>query len=63
MLTLLWLVARRHGVLARGGRVDGLGRTILLVSLALPIIREGTLELEYAALCLGDPRLLLTAVA
>ena len=50
-ISLLWLVAVASGVLARGGRVQGLGRYLVLVSLALPIIRAGELELQYGALC------------
>ena len=61
ILSLLWLVAVASGVLARGGRVQGLGRYIILVSLALPILRAGDLQLEYAALCIATLSLLLTS--
>ncbi len=61
VLTLLWLVAVAAGVLARGGRVRGLGRYAVVCSLALPIVRQGGLELEYAALCVATLTLLLTS--
>ncbi len=61
ILSLLWLVAVASGVLARGGRVQGLGRYMVLCSLLLPILRQGALELEYAALCLATLSLLLTS--
>jgi EAL domain-containing protein (putative c-di-GMP-specific phosphodiesterase class I) len=61
VLTLLWLVAVAAGVLARGGRVDGAGRYVVVCSLALPIIRQGALQLEYAAFCLATLTLLLTS--
>jgi EAL domain-containing protein (putative c-di-GMP-specific phosphodiesterase class I) len=57
---ILWLVAVASGVLARGGRAHWLGRVILLVSLALPIARYGSLSAEYAALCVAAVGLLLT---
>jgi EAL domain-containing protein (putative c-di-GMP-specific phosphodiesterase class I) len=59
--SLLWLVAVASGVLARGGRVQGIGRYVVLLSLALPIIHTGALELEYAALCIATLALLLTS--
>jgi diguanylate cyclase len=58
-LWLLWLVAVACGVLARGGRVFWIGRAMLLVSLALPIIRNGHLTLTYACVCLAAVTLLL----
>ena len=61
ILSLLWLVAVASGVLARGGRVHWVGRSIVFCSLALPIIRQGGLELEYAALCVATLCLLLTS--
>ncbi len=61
VLSLLWLVAVASGVLARGGRVQGIGRYLVLASLVLPIIRAGELELEYAALCVATLALLLTS--
>jgi EAL domain-containing protein (putative c-di-GMP-specific phosphodiesterase class I) len=57
---LLWLVAVASGVLARGGRAHWFGRAIILVSLALPIVRYGSLSAEYAALCVATIGLLLT---
>jgi len=61
ILSLLWLVAVASGVLARGGRVQGLGRYVVICSLALPILRSGGLELEYGALCIATLALLLTS--
>ncbi len=61
ILSLLWLVAVASGVLARGGRVQGVGRYMVICSLALPILRHGTLELEYAALCIATLSLLLSS--
>jgi EAL domain-containing protein (putative c-di-GMP-specific phosphodiesterase class I) len=61
VLSLLWMVAVASGVLARGGRVHWLGRTILLGALALPIARAGDLHGEYAAMCVATIAFLLTA--
>jgi diguanylate cyclase (GGDEF)-like protein len=60
VLGLLWLAAVASGVLARGGRVHWLGRAVLLGSLALPIVREQRLGLQYVALCAATVALLLT---
>jgi diguanylate cyclase (GGDEF)-like protein len=56
---LLWLAAVACGVLARGGRVFWIGRALLLISLALPIVRAQRLPLEYACQCLAAVSLLL----
>jgi diguanylate cyclase (GGDEF)-like protein len=56
---LFWLVAVACGVLARGGRVFWIGRTMLLASLALPIVRHGQLTLVYGGVCLAAITLLL----
>lgn len=61
VLSLLWLVAVASGVLARGGRVHWLGRTIVLGALALPIARAGYVNGEYAAMCVATIAFLLTA--
>jgi EAL domain-containing protein (putative c-di-GMP-specific phosphodiesterase class I) len=50
VISLLWLVCLAAGVMARGGRVHWIGRAVVLGALALPIIRAGALDLEYAAL-------------
>jgi EAL domain-containing protein (putative c-di-GMP-specific phosphodiesterase class I) len=60
-LSLLWLAAIGSGVMARGGRVHWIGRTVVLVALALPLIREGQLSSEHVALCLATLGLLLTS--
>jgi diguanylate cyclase (GGDEF)-like protein len=60
VLTLLWLAAVASGVLARGGRVHWLGRALLLCSLALPVVREQLITLQYAGLCVAAMALLLT---
>lgn len=60
VLSILWLAAVASGVMARGGRVHWVGRTIVLVALALPIVREGSLSAEYAGLVVAAVALLLT---
>jgi EAL domain-containing protein (putative c-di-GMP-specific phosphodiesterase class I) len=61
VISLLWLVALAAGVMARGGRVHWIGRAVVIGALLLPIVREGTLTLEYAALCAAMLGLQLTA--
>jgi EAL domain-containing protein (putative c-di-GMP-specific phosphodiesterase class I) len=61
VLSVLWLVAVASGVLARGGRVHWLGRTILLGALALPVARAGHMSGAYAGFCVATIGLLLTA--
>jgi EAL domain-containing protein (putative c-di-GMP-specific phosphodiesterase class I) len=60
-INLLWLVALAAGMMARGGRVHWIGRTVVLASLTLPIARSGALSLEYAAFCLSVVALQLSA--
>ncbi len=60
-LSLLWLAAIGSGVMARGGRVHWIGRTVVLTALALPVLREGQLSSEHVALCLASLGLLLTS--
>jgi EAL domain-containing protein (putative c-di-GMP-specific phosphodiesterase class I) len=60
-ITLLWMVALAAGVMARGGRVHWIGRLVVLVALALPIVRTGGLGLEYAAFIVALLALQLTA--
>jgi diguanylate cyclase (GGDEF)-like protein len=60
VLSLLWLAAVASGVIARGGRVGGVGRALLLASLLLPIVRHGTVTLPYAGLLMAAIALLLT---
>jgi diguanylate cyclase len=60
VLSLLWLAAVASGVIARGGRVGGAGRALLLASLALPILRHGEITLPYAGLIMAAIALLLT---
>jgi EAL domain-containing protein (putative c-di-GMP-specific phosphodiesterase class I) len=60
-LGILWLAAIGSGVMARGGRVHWIGRTVVLAALALPVIRQGHLTSEHAALCLASLGLLLTS--
>jgi diguanylate cyclase (GGDEF)-like protein len=60
VLSILWLAAVASGVMARGGRVHWIGRTIVLSALALPIVREGSLSAEYAGLVIASVALLLT---
>jgi EAL domain-containing protein (putative c-di-GMP-specific phosphodiesterase class I) len=60
-VSLLWLVALAAGVMARGGRVHWIGRTVVMGALILPIARDRSLELEYAALFAAVIGLQLTA--
>jgi len=60
-LSLLWLTAIGSGVMARGGRVHWIGRTVVLAALALPVIRQGQLSSEHVALCVASLGLLLTS--
>jgi diguanylate cyclase (GGDEF)-like protein len=61
VLSLLWLSAVACGVMARGGRVHWIGRTVVLGSLALPILRQGDVTANHAALCVASIGLLLTS--
>jgi EAL domain-containing protein (putative c-di-GMP-specific phosphodiesterase class I) len=61
VLSLLWLAAIGSGVMARGGRVHWIGRTVVLLALALPVILQGQLSAEHVALCLASLGLLLTS--
>jgi diguanylate cyclase len=61
VVSIVWLAAVASGVLARGGRVHWIGRTVVLTALALPILRTGHITLEYAALCGATIGLLLTS--
>jgi EAL domain-containing protein (putative c-di-GMP-specific phosphodiesterase class I) len=60
-LSMLWLAALASGVMARGGRVHWIGRTVVLTALALPVIRQGHLSSEHTALCVASLGLLLTS--
>jgi GGDEF domain-containing protein len=60
VLSILWLAAVACGVIARGGRVGGVGRALLLASLILPLLRDGTITLAYGGLILAAIALLLT---
>jgi EAL domain-containing protein (putative c-di-GMP-specific phosphodiesterase class I) len=61
ILSVLWLVAVVSGVLARGGRVHWLGRNIVVGALALPIVRFGYINGEYAGLFVATMGLLFTS--
>jgi EAL domain-containing protein (putative c-di-GMP-specific phosphodiesterase class I) len=61
VLTVLWLVAVATGVMARGGRVHWVGRALLLVALALPVLRLGDLRPQFAVFCAAAIGLLLTS--
>jgi diguanylate cyclase (GGDEF)-like protein len=61
VLSLLWLGAVACGVMARGGRVHWIGRTVVLSALALPVIREGHLGADHAGLCVASAGLLMTS--
>jgi EAL domain-containing protein (putative c-di-GMP-specific phosphodiesterase class I) len=60
-VSLLWLVALATGVLARGGRVHWIGRAVVLAALAMPVARDASIDLEYAALVAAVIGLQLTA--
>jgi len=61
VVSMLWLVAVASGVLARGGRAAGFGRFVVLLALALPFVRTGTVEPGYVAMCIATLGLLLTS--
>ncbi len=61
VLSVMWLAAVASGVMARGGRVHWIGRTVVLGSLALPIVRQGHLTDSHAGLCFASIGLLLTS--
>jgi EAL domain-containing protein (putative c-di-GMP-specific phosphodiesterase class I) len=61
VLSVLWLAAVASGVMARGGRVHWIGRTVVLSALALPAIEQGRLTADHAALCAAAIGLLLTS--
>jgi EAL domain-containing protein (putative c-di-GMP-specific phosphodiesterase class I) len=61
ILSVLWLVAVASGVMARGGRVHWLGRNIVVGALALPVVRFGYVNGEYAGLFVATMGLLLTS--
>ena len=58
-ITLLWLVAAAVGVLARGGRVGGAGRVLVLGALFSPLFLHGTMSAENLGLAVGSIALLL----
>jgi diguanylate cyclase (GGDEF)-like protein len=60
IVSLLWLTAVACGVLARGGRQHWVGRALLLLSLALPLIMHPGLHQPFADLCVAAIALLLT---
>jgi diguanylate cyclase (GGDEF)-like protein len=61
VLSVLWLAAVASGVMARGGRVHWIGRTVVLGALALPALRAGHLRADHAALSAAAVGLLLTS--
>ena len=60
VLSVLWLAAVASGVVARGGRVHWIGRTVVLSALALPVVLEGRLSSAQAALAIATIGLLLS---
>jgi diguanylate cyclase (GGDEF)-like protein len=60
ILSVLWLAAVASGVVARGGRVHWIGRTMVLGALALPAVRAGALSADHAALGVATVGLLLS---
>lgn len=61
VLTLIWLAAIASGVLARGGRVHWIGRTIVLGAFALPMIAWQRATPEYAGFVIAAIGLLMTS--
>ncbi|MHB8532042.1 MAG: EAL domain-containing protein [Solirubrobacteraceae bacterium] len=61
VIVLLWLVAIVAGVLARGGRVHWVGRTLVLCALIMPIVSTGGLSPDYAGLGVAVIAILLTS--
>ncbi|HEY7933848.1 MAG TPA: EAL domain-containing protein [Solirubrobacteraceae bacterium] len=59
VLSMLWLTCIASGVLARGGRVHWVGRTVVLGALMLPILETGHLSADHAGLCVAAIGLLL----
>jgi diguanylate cyclase (GGDEF)-like protein len=60
VLSVLWLAAVAAGVMARGGRVHWIGRTVVLGALALPVLLQGHLSADQAGLCVAAIGLMLT---
>jgi diguanylate cyclase (GGDEF)-like protein len=60
IISLLWLAGVASGVLARGGRMYWVGRALMLIGLALPVIRERQASLPYFAFIVATLALLLT---
>jgi diguanylate cyclase (GGDEF)-like protein len=60
VLSVLWLAAVASGVVARGGRVHWIGRTVVLSAMVLPVALEGRLTGPHAALCVAAIGLLLS---
>jgi diguanylate cyclase (GGDEF)-like protein len=60
VLSVLWLAAIASGVVARGGRVHWIGRTVVLSAMALPVVLQGRLTGAHAALCIAAIGLLLS---
>ncbi len=60
ILSLLWLCAAASGLVARGGRVHWASRTILLTSMALPIVLAGRLDPAHVGFFAGAVALLST---
>ncbi|MHB2000876.1 MAG: EAL domain-containing protein [Solirubrobacteraceae bacterium] len=61
IFVVLWLAAVASGVLARGGRVHWIGRTVVLGALALPIVRHGEITSDYAGFTIAAIGLLMTS--
>lgn len=60
VLALLWLAGVASGVLARGGRIFWVGRALMLIALALPIVHERQPRFAYFAFVVASLALLLT---
>ncbi|MHB1539038.1 MAG: EAL domain-containing protein [Solirubrobacteraceae bacterium] len=61
VFTLIWLAAIASGVLARGGRIHWIGRTVVLAAFALPIVLRQSVSLQYGAFLAATVGLLITS--
>ena len=58
-ISLLWLVAAASGVLARGGRVGGVARVIVVLTLFSPLITHGGVSAESVGFAVASIAMLL----
>ncbi|HEY1689017.1 MAG TPA: EAL domain-containing protein [Solirubrobacteraceae bacterium] len=61
VVSLVWLAAIASGMLSRNGRVHWIGRAMVLLAFALPILRFREVGNGYIALCITAMGLLITS--